>query len=307
MLILLAAAGSAQGQVSINLRLNQDTFLLYESIPAVLSIRNFSGRAIEMTETEDESWLHFMVTDENNGVIAGIGKAKLGGALLIGPGQTVSRTVDLLPLYELRARGNYRVQAQVTSGGVSVISQTEKFTIMQGRELARITTGLPARGEEGDEFRTYALVTHAARQAERLFLSVSEDKKGQVYPLISLGMRIPIGDPELLTDRNGDAHVLFQNGPRSFGYVRVGPKAEVNDRAVYTDTLTKPMLVIQEGVVSVRGGEKVLPKSDRMMTKEELTPPPAPPATTKKHWWWPFGSRASTTNSPTAAPQPRKK
>jgi hypothetical protein len=107
-----------------------------------------------------------------------------------------------------------------------------------------------------------------------------------------MGSYIPLGDPSVRFDRAACLHLLYQSGPRAFGYVRVDPSARVLDRAGYSDYSSKPELVSDlDGTVAVRGGEKVFPRSERMLTTEELNPPPpsAPPPKPKKKWWWPFG------------------
>jgi hypothetical protein len=113
-----------------------------------------------------------------------------------------------------------------------------------------------------------------------------------VYGLLEMGQYIPLGEPSVRFDKEACLHLLYQSGPRAFGYVRVDPSSHVLDRAGYSDFSSKPELVGDlAGTVTVSGGEKVFPRSERMLTREELNPPPPPPAPPKpRHkWWWPFG------------------
>jgi len=65
-LIFLLSISVASAQLSVQIRAPKDTFLVYESIPVTISIRNYSGRTIQLENTGVTSWLKFQVTDEQN-------------------------------------------------------------------------------------------------------------------------------------------------------------------------------------------------------------------------------------------------
>src|SRR5689334_14843976 len=95
---VLLAAGSAVAQIEVQVRSAKENFLVYESLPVTVSVRNYSGRTIQLEDTADKPWLGFLVTSEGNSLVPA--QAKLGGGepVLIPAGQTISRTIDLLPL-----------------------------------------------------------------------------------------------------------------------------------------------------------------------------------------------------------------
>ena len=111
-----------------------------------------------------------------------------------------------------------------------------------------------------------------------------------MYGVLLLGMFLPICQPTAQIDQDAHLHVIFQNGPRSFAYVEVDPRAKIIQRAAFSDYMSRPRLVSDKGVITVSGGEQIYPKAEHILTKAELNPPPPPPPPKKKSWW-PFGKK----------------
>jgi hypothetical protein len=286
-----AFVAGAQAQLIVQIRMAREAFLLYEPLPVLVTIRNVSGRPIQLDEVGGRHWLDFTVSEENGREVLCLAGLQSEGSVTIPPNQSITRTVDLLPSYDLRSRGVYRVQAVVDSGGMRTSSSPLRFNITQGREIWTQTLGLPTRDDQPEEYRTFSLQTRRDGHSDYLYICVRDARKNIVYGLLETGSYIPLGEPSVRFDKEACLHLLYQSSPRAFGYVRVNPFAQVSDRAVYSDYSSKPELVVDlEGTVTVRGGEKVFPHPDRVLTQEELTPSPPPPMPkSKKKWWWPFG------------------
>lgn len=294
----IAATGlRAHGQLAVQLRMERDTFLRYESIPVAVSIRNFSGRAIQLNDKDERAWLEFVISDEGGSMVRAVGKPRDEEPLSISPGQTVTRTLDLLPLYDLRDRGTYRVQAIVERGGARTVSQALRFTIVHGRELWSETAGLPTGDSDEDQYRTYSLQTRRDAHYDMMYVCVEDRAKQVIYGALPLGVYVAIGQPETRIDKSGHLHVLFQTGPRSFRYIHVDPQAKILDQAIYSDLMSQPALSSREdGTVLVSGGEKVFPREERAM--RETPAQQAPPAEKKpRRSWWPFGKRKTPEQS----------
>ena len=295
-LLIAALAGAfgtrAQAQLIVQVRMPRDGFLLYEPLPVQVTVRNVSGRPIQLSEVENRHWLDFIVTGESDREVLCLVKLQPEGSVTIPANQAVTRVVDLLPLYDLRTHGVYRVQAEINRDGIRTSSALLRFHITQGREIWTQTVGLPARDDQPEEYRTFSLQTRRDEQADYLYVCVRDEKKNIVYGMLEMGSYIPLGEPGVRFDKEACLHLLYQSSPRAFGYVRVDSSAHLLDRAVYSDYSSNPELVSDlEGTVVVRGGEKIFPRPDRMLTSKELkpTPPPPPPPKPKKKWWWPFG------------------
>ena len=299
---LLPVAG-VHAQLTVRVRMLEDTVLTYESIWINVSIRNYSGRTIDLRPGGEKPWLNFVITDENGSLVRAVGSAMVEGQTLIPPGETVTRAIDLLPLYDLRARGGYRVRARVISDLATVESEPARFSIINGRDVTSQTVGLPPKGSGPDEYRKYSLfVKQGPERGAKMYLCVQDELHQLIYGMLPLGNYLPLVEPEMRTDRDGDVHVLFQSGPRAFVYAHVTAAGKALQRTVYSDMMSRPQLVAQNRIVSVRGGEQVYPRTERVMTEEELNPPPPPPPPKKKHWWWPFGPSTNATTNRVARP-----
>ena len=312
---VLAAPLSSRAQLSVQIKMERDALMLFESIPVVVSIHNFSGRAVELTNPGQSAWLNFTITDEAGASLAPVGNPLTTGPATIAAGRTVEMTEDLLTHYDLRQSGAFTVRALVNVEGTRALSPPIKFTIINGRQIWRQTVGLPvAPGKTNEEYRTYSLLLRRGRDAEVLYASVQDEGHGLVYGVFPLGEFITLGEPSARVDASGHLHVLYRTGSRSIAYDEIAPDAKIVKRLVFSDVLSAPQLVgMNDGSVIVRGGEQVYPHVERVMTDAELNPPPAPPPKPpKKKWWWPFGpstsqtaatnkvSSAGSTNTPSA-------
>jgi hypothetical protein len=313
-LAALVVPVGAHAQISVQLTMERNALMLFEAIPVVVNVHNFSGRTIELADNDQTPWLSFEISDVASATISPVGKHLAFDPVSIAPGRTVSITVNLLPHYDLRQRGTFTVRAVVDGGGMHALSTPIKFNITKGREVWKQTVGLPvATGTTNDDYRTYALFSRRAEHGEVLYASVQDDPHELVYGMIPLGETLSISEPSAIIDNIGHLHVLFRTGPRSHSYAEVDPDAKVVKRALYSDMLSMPQLVAEtDGAVVVRGGEQTYPRFERVMTDQELKPPPPPPPEKlpKKKWWWPFGpnktqpatnasaSSATTTNHP---------
>jgi hypothetical protein len=303
-LALLAFACGASAQLRVQLDCGRDTFLLYEAIPLVLEIHNYTARTVELAGEEGKPWLSFVVTDENGDLIEPTSDAIPSESILIAAGETVARTVDLLPYYQLRHRGNFKAQAYISAKGVKAVSKPFRFSVMHGRVLTSVTKGLPIRDGEPEQYRTYSLLVRALQEGELLYALVRDDANQRAFELVALGKFLSTMKPEMEVDRDGDFHVLFQSAPRLYGYAHISTEGRLVERKVFSDYMSAPDLSVRDGEVSVAGGEQIYPKVEHIMTEEELNPPPLPPPPKKKPWWKFWGSSSTSTNStPTAIKQ----
>ncbi|HUJ09153.1 MAG TPA: hypothetical protein VL171_03940 [Verrucomicrobiae bacterium] len=299
---VLAVPLCVQAQIAVQLSMDRDTWMVYESIPVTVKIRNFSGRPIRISGQADAPWLSFLITDVADVTIGTVAKLPGWDAVTLAPGQTVSRIMDLLPYYDLRQRGTFSVRAIVKTDAIESLSAPVEFTVLNGREIWKQITGLPvASGQTNEEYRTYSLLKLRLAHNDVLYVGVEDEARGRVYGMIPLGDALALGEPSAKIDIAGHLHILYRSGPRSYSYAEIDPQAQTVKRMVYSDMLSVPQLVANEtGSVTVRGGEQTYPKVQRMMTDSELNPPPPPAPPPKRKWWWPFGpskSKPATTDS----------
>ncbi|MGO9245329.1 MAG: hypothetical protein ACLPT4_05640 [Verrucomicrobiia bacterium] len=301
---LLAVPSGVRAQISVQVKMERDTFILFESIPVAVTIHNFSGHTIDLANQGQTHWLSFLITDEAGANLSPVGNALTTEPIQIEPGRAQSISVNLLTHFDLRQRGVFTARAAVEADGVHAVSPPVNFTIINGREIWRQTVGLPmAEGETNQQYRTYSLLFRRNSYEEVLYAGVQDEPHNLVYGMIPLGDFIALGNPTVKADGIGHLHVLYRSGPRSISYDEIDPDAKIVKRLIYSDVMSVPQLVAQDGgVITVQGGEQVYPRVERVMTDADLQPAPSviPKPKPHKHWWWPFGpknAQPATTNS----------
>ena len=236
---LLAVPSGVRAQVSVQVKMERDTLILFESIPAVVTIRNFSGRTIELANQGETHWLSFLITDEAGASLSPVGDALTTEPIQIEPGRAQSISVNLLTHFDLRQRGVFTARAVVEADGVHAVSPPVNFTIINGREIWRQTVGLPmAEGETNQQYRTYSLLLRRNSYDEVLYAGVQDEPHHLVYGMIPLGDFIALGNPTVKADGIGHLHVLYRSGPRSISYDEIDPDAKLVKRLIYSDIMS---------------------------------------------------------------------
>ncbi|NQU11016.1 hypothetical protein HQ590_09515 [bacterium] len=284
-LVWIAVVGQAGAQLAVRLRLEQENLLLYEPIRATVVLRGTSARPVDLAGVGEESWLSFLVTDGNSRTVAALGGDVPEAPLRVDPGRVVQRTLDLLPRYDIRARGSYRIQAVVRVAGRSIFSSPQPITVLHGTELWSDTAALLGAEPGREDTRTYSLVNKRERNHEVLYAGIRDPEHDLIYGMVRLGPYVPMAAPQALVDPQGRVHILFRHAPSALAYICLDAQAQVVDRGVYSDLMSVPRLKIDdEGEVTVTGGLR-LQSGQRAPGPADLLPPAEKPALPKKPWW----------------------
>src|ERR1051326_4110858 len=103
----------ALGQgVSIQLVLDQEQFLVNETLVVKARISNFSGQTLRLGK--DPEWLTFTVQDSNRRPVTRAGQVPGTGELTVEPSMTAPKKVNLAPYFNLSQPGRYSVAASLT-------------------------------------------------------------------------------------------------------------------------------------------------------------------------------------------------
>src|SRR5438876_2429594 len=92
--IFLASVAWSTAQVSVELVLDQEQFLLDESLPVKVRITNRSGQTLKLGEEAD--WLSFSVEGREAQIVAPLKEVSVPGEQAIESSMVASRRVDLL-------------------------------------------------------------------------------------------------------------------------------------------------------------------------------------------------------------------
>lgn len=272
--LVLAWAGPGRAQVTVELSLAQENFLLGEKIPVAVRVTNRSGQSLRLGETED--WLTFAMTSRREVPVPRQGETPVQGAFTLESGQVATRRADLAPYFTLDQVGRYQVTAQVRIDVLNLLvdSAPKSFYLVNGAKIWSEEFGLPG-GVLGTNqvpvTRRYTLeqASHY-RSQQQLYLRLTQgaDHVLKVFPL---GPMVSISHPEAQLDRSNHLHVLYQHTARAYLYLVVSPDGEVARRETHDITNTRPRLRRDE-----LGGFQLLGGARRYTATDLPAPEPAP-------------------------------
>ena len=260
-------------QVSLELILDQDQFLLNESLPVKVRITNRSGQALSLGQ--EKNWLRFTIESREGFFVASIGELPLEGDLTVESSMTAHRTVDLMPYFDLSQPGRYTVSASLNlkQWSMEVPSKPKSFEISRGTKIWEQEFGVP-KGDGGlPEVRKFALQQANYMKRLTLYVRLTDLDEHRVFKVFPAGPLLSISRPEAQIDRASNLHLLFQTGAHSFLYEVVNPEGDVVVRQTHDYAGTRPVLrSSDDGKTFVAGGA-------RRVTATDLPVPSAVPAT----------------------------
>ena len=249
-------AGSAAGQIQVDLTFPRLQYIAYEPVVAKLTITNLAGRNVDLRDNGAQSWFGFEISGNEGRSIPQV--SKLGTEPLnVAAGQRITRKINLTPIYGVHDFGTYRVRAHIYLGDLNKFyySQTKVFEVTDARPIWQKTVGVPEDGGAGGKARTYSLMTNRFPDHTSLYVRVEDKDTGMVYATYSLGRMIAFDAPQTEFDSSNQLHVLYCAAPRMWSYARVGLNGELVSRASFAETKNRPRLVhAPDGVIKVAGG-----------------------------------------------------
>jgi hypothetical protein len=260
-------------QVSLELEIDQEQFLLNESLPVRVRITNRAGQPLNLGQ--EKYWITFSISSRDGSLVSPSGERPALGDLSLDPSLSAQRTVDLMPYFDLNKTGRYTVSASlnIPQWNEEIASKPKPFEIARGTKIWEQEFGVPAADGSSPEARRYALVQANYVKRLMLYVRVTDLNDRQVFKVFPAGPLVSFSRPETHIDGLSNLHVLFQTGARSFLYEVVSPSGELLRRQTYDYTNTRPVLRSgEDGVTSVAGGAQRL-------TANDLPPPTATAAT----------------------------
>lgn len=265
--LLLVTLPSLRAQVSAEVVMEQDFFLIGEEIPAAVRITNRSGQTLHLGE--DADWLTFAVESRNGYVVAKNGEVPVHGAFELPSGKTATRRVDLLPCFALNRLGRYQLNANVRikEWGEAVAAKPKAFEVINAAKIWSQEFGMPQPAgvtNQPPEVRRYTLEqANYLRGKLRLYLRLSDNSGAHVYKVFPIGSMVSISEPEHQIDRANRLHVLYQYGARAYLYTVINPDGDVVIRQTHEITTGRPRLQPDDaGGLTVVGGERRFVSND---------------------------------------------
>src|SRR5271169_1421845 len=183
-----AAALSAQ-QVKVEMKLDQDEFIVGEAIPLTVRIVNYSGQTLRFG---DESWINYSVEALEGFVVMKTGEGPMAHNFEIETSKMATLHTDLQPYFTISQAGRYRLRAgvRIRDWDAELNADPVEFEIVRGVKLWEQEFGVPkatnaAAGEP--EVRKYSLQKAMYLKHSRLYLRVTDHSEVKVIKVIPLG------------------------------------------------------------------------------------------------------------------------
>jgi hypothetical protein len=277
--LLVAPVPHLFAQVTADIVLEQEQFLVGESLEVAVRIVNRSGQPLQFGDEAD--WLTFSVESRDKFTVIKNTEVPVEGAFVLETGKVATRRVDLEPYFTLTQIGRYQVTAtvKIKEWDRHVVTKPRAFDIINAAKLWSEEVGVPSGvTDRPPEVRRYTLEqANYLRTQLRLYLRVTDGEGTRVIKVLPLGQVVSFSNPEHQLDREGNLHVFYQNGARSFSYYVVNPHGEILVRQTHDYAETRPRLRKgDDGKIIVSGGLRRETLADVPATNlTEASPAPA--------------------------------
>ena len=144
---LFLAALSAQGQIQVDLKFKRLQYIAFEPVIATVTITNLAGRDILLRDANDQHWYGFEVTANEGRILAPLKEAS-EPPLKIAAGTSVTRKINLMPLFPISDLGVYHVRANVFFADLNKFfyAPAKVFEVTTARPIWQRTVGDPSGG-----------------------------------------------------------------------------------------------------------------------------------------------------------------
>jgi hypothetical protein len=274
--------------VTVELILDETTYLPGEDIPIGVRISNLSGRPLTFGTTK--TWLSFYAETKSGDVIARLGQVPVEGEFTLESAKAGTKWWNVQPYFDFQESGVHQIYAEIRLPELNerVLSDPATFTVQRARKLWEISFGVPPREgvtNEQLEIRRYALQSAIRTRDRNLYARITDDAELRIYRVVLLDRLLSFANPEQQLDNRSQLHVLFQTGGNTYTYCVVTPDGELAIRQRHEITPgSRPRLMKQsDGSILVGGGRRLPSGSDvppyEPPPAEILQPTEAPAAT----------------------------
>jgi hypothetical protein len=252
-LALVATTACASAQLGVNIRMNQSQFLAGETVLVAVTLTNHTGSDLILANNGRTPWLDMVVKRGNGEPASMLGKANFG-AVKIPSGQTMTKTIDISALYNLREPGSYSVSALVRSGSDSngFISNRLLFSCANVRPDWSQKVGVPGQPGKNHEFR---VMNFTNSQKSLLYAQVVDCKTGVSVQTLCLGEALLFRKPQAAVDRSQTLNVLYLATPDFYVHARIDVNGRFLGRDLHKrgDSGDPRLMTFADGSVKVAG------------------------------------------------------
>lgn len=269
--------GVSRAQMDVELTLDQSVYIVGEPVRADVRIINRAttpfGVGPEMQS--GQNGLCFEVRDNAHESLSPLRpKTPMLAELMLLPGESQKLAYELDEWYPMRRTGRYIISAMVRRDDRRYDSTSRSIDIVPGLE---IRSAIQLFADRPNEQRKLALVYWVRKQAEFLFLRVTDSPGERTWTTIELGRLLRTTPPTIAITPEGEVTVVHRATQDIFLKTRVRSTAAGID------------LLGQDRVID--------PQTLATMKAQLLLAGPAKEEK-KSHWWWPFGGGGDADKNP---------
>lgn len=271
---LLTLCGTLSAQINVEIQFPRSTYLVDEPALATLRITNMAGRDITLGEkTQSGPWCQIQVQAVHGSSPTPRQKSPAFPPIFIRAGETVSRSVNVLDVYDISSPGQYRVRANIVMEPVRdpYVTAPAYFTTDPGKTIWSTTVGVPEEKSAGDSPRTYSVITLKRREGVFLYAKLEAKLDGWRFPPYQLGRMLSAMPPQSQTDRENNLYVFHAAEDDLYTLTQIDVATGRSGQAVYRSKTPKSgrprMERLPDGRLAITGGIRV--------TDEEAKPPAA--------------------------------
>ncbi len=274
LVITLAGAFTAVGQVTINVETDRHLYIRYEEIMLKITLQNNSGNNLAFGSGEDaEAYIRIYVTDPQ-GVKLTMPSApndrepaylNAANGLILPPGINKSVLVPINEFYKFSRTGFYRIEVRIHHPRMrhDYISTPIQIKIGEGLVKWERDIGVPGSGDD-IPFRHVSVNIFQADKSQLYYLFIRDEDF--VYSLRRLAPHVRGVAPQIEVDARSHIHFFTQTQPRLFSHYAFDVDGTLKEEAHY---IVEPELPIPRlirdpdiGRVMIAGGRRARDGSD---------------------------------------------
>ena len=266
--IVLLLAGYAGAQMTVDMNLNQSVYILGEAVRADVRIVNHATTPLIVGPGGyRQNGLFFQITDGRHDTLepSQPGTPMISDLRLPG-GETYRSAFELDEWYPMGKAGSYIVTAMVRRDDRRYETTSRAIDIVPGLE---IKTAIQLFADRPDFQRKLSLVYFMRRQAEFLFLRITDTPGDRTWSTLELGKLLRTTPPTIEVTNDG-VITIFHRATQDV-YLKTRMKSPANGVE----------LVGQEQIVDTHSMELLQAQQIQKIAEDRNKK--------QAHWWWPFG------------------
>jgi hypothetical protein len=239
--LALLSAGFSRAQIEVELALDQTVYIVGEPIRADVSIVNRATLpfAIGSQAMSVEDKLTFDVLDNSRDMLLPIHPdIPMIREAVVPPAKSHAAAFELDEWYPITKTGRYIVTASVRRGDRRYDSPGRSFSVVPGLELK---SALQLFADKPNDPRKLSLVYFMRREAEYLFLRVTDAPDDRTWTTLNLGRLLRTTAPTIAVSQDGEVTIIHRVTKDLFLKTRVRSTAKGvtligQDRIIDPDT-----------------------------------------------------------------------